>query len=166
MPEHVNAAKDAALKDKPSSEALPFGDRAAMFLRAAELVTGKYRPDIVAATRLGMGKNIWQAEIDAPAETADFFRADVKSAALNTVRAAFEYQGQNCSANSRVYIAESVWPEFKKHLQEQVSALSIGDIENYEELHLPKSLPNHQPASRNHDKRTFRSHPRHLHLHR
>ncbi|KAI7771824.1 hypothetical protein LZL87_006100 [Fusarium oxysporum] len=289
-PEHVNAAIDAALKAKPAWEALPFEDRAAIFLRAAELVTGKYRSDIVAATMLGMGKNIWQAEIDAPAETADFFRhyideawklyaqqpkvqtpgvwnkmeyrplegfvyavspfnftalgatlvgpaallgnvvvwkpsdsaihaswllyqilleaglpkdviqflpgepnevtdailkrpefgaltfigstkvfkglqkkigngigdeiynsyprvvgetggknwgivhptADVKSAALNTVRAAFEYQGQKCSANSRVYVAESAWPEFKKHLQEQVSALKVGDVENYE----------------------------------
>ncbi|KAF4980667.1 hypothetical protein FZEAL_3335 [Fusarium zealandicum] len=289
-PDQVNAAIDAALKAKPAWEALPFEDRAAIFLRASELVTGKYRLDIVAATMLGMGKNIRQAEIDAPAETADFFRhyvdeawklyaqqpkvqtlggwnrmeyrplegfvysvspfnftalgatlvgpaamlgnvvvwkpsdsavhaswllhqilleaglpkdviqflpgnpeevtnavlkrpdfgaltfigstkvfkglqkkigngigdgiynsyprivgetggknwgivhptADVKSAALNTVRAAFEYQGQKCSANSRVYVAESVWPEFKKHLQEQVSALKVGDVENYE----------------------------------
>ncbi|KAH7234042.1 hypothetical protein MRS44_001852 [Fusarium solani] len=289
-PDQVNTAIDAALKAKPAWEALPFEDRAAIFLRASELVTGKYRSEIVAATMLGMGKNIWQAEIDAPAETADFFRhyiseawklyaqqptvqtpgvwnkmeyrplegfvyaispfnftalgatlvgpaallgnvvvwkpsdsalhaswllhqilleaglpkdviqflpgnpeevtdavlkrpefgaltfigstkvfkglqkkigngigdeiynsyprvigetggknwgvvhpsADIKSAAFNTVRAAFEYQGQKCSANSRVYVAESVWPEFKKHLQEQVSALKIGDVEQFE----------------------------------
>ncbi|KAJ5913884.1 hypothetical protein N7504_002767 [Penicillium tannophilum] len=287
--EQVDAAIDAALKAKPAWEAMPFEDRAAIFLRASELVTGKYRAEIVAATMLGQGKNIWQAEIDAAAETADFFRhyiheawalfsqqpkiqtegvwnkmeyrplegftyaiapfnftalgatligpaallgnvviwkpsdsalhaswllhkilleaglpkdviqfvpgdaeevtnvvlkrpefsaltfigstatfkgiqkkigdgigegiynsyprvvgetggknwgivhptADVKSAALNTIRAAFEYQGQKCSANSRVYIAESVWPEFKKVLTEQTEALKIGNVEDY-----------------------------------
>ncbi|KAJ5686794.1 hypothetical protein N7536_009413 [Penicillium majusculum] len=288
-PEQVNASIDAALNAKPAWEATPFEDRAAIFLRASELITGKYRSEIVAATMLGQGKNIWQAEIDAPAETADFFRhyiqeawalysqqprvhldgnwnkmeyrplegftyaiapfnftalgatligpaallgnvviwkpsdsalhaswllhqilleaglpkdvvqflpgdaeqitntilkrpefgaltfigatatfkgiqkkigdgigagiynsyprvvgetggknwgvvhpsADVKSAALNTIRAAFEYQGQKCSANSRVYVAESVWPEFKKVLAEETAALKVGDVEDY-----------------------------------
>ncbi|KAJ5611194.1 hypothetical protein N7510_007913 [Penicillium lagena] len=285
----VNTAVDAALKAKPAWEATPFEDRAAIFLRACELLTGKYRSEIVAATMLGQGKNIWQAEIDAAAETADFFRhyiqeawalyaqqprvhldgnwnkleyrplegftyaiapfnftalgatlvgpsallgnvviwkpsdyaihaswllhkilleaglpkdviqfipgdaeqitnailkrpefgaltfigstatfkriqkkigdgigqgiyksyprvvgetggknwgvvhpsADVRSAALNTIRAAFEYQGQKCSANSRVYIAESVWPEFRKHLEEETAALKVGNVEDY-----------------------------------
>ncbi|KAJ5194703.1 uncharacterized protein N7498_008141 [Penicillium cinerascens] len=288
-PEQTNAAIDAALKAKPAWEATPFEDRAAIFLRASELVTGKYRPEIVAATMLGQGKNIWQAEIDAAAETADFFRhyvqeawslfaqqprvqldgnwnkmeyrplegftyaiapfnftalgatlvgpaallgnvviwkpsdsalhaswllhkilleaglpkdviqflpgdaeevtntilkrpefgaltfigstttfkgiqkkigdgigkgiynsyprvvgetggknwgvvhpsADVRSAALNTIRAAFEYQGQKCSANSRVYVAESVWPEFQKVLAEETAALKVGNVEDY-----------------------------------
>ncbi|KAJ5388695.1 hypothetical protein N7509_011236 [Penicillium cosmopolitanum] len=288
-PEQVNASIDAAMKAKPAWEATPFEDRAAIFLRASELVTGKYRSEIVAATMLGQGKNIWQAEIDAAAETADFFRhyiheawalfaqqpkvhldghwnkleyrplegftyaiapfnftalgatligpaallgnvviwkpsdsalhaswllhkilieaglpkdviqflpgdaeevtntvlkrpefgaltfigatatfkgiqkkigdgvgqgiynsyprvvgetggknwgvvhpsADVRSAALNTIRAAFEYQGQKCSANSRVYVAESVWPEFQKVLAEETAALKVGNVENY-----------------------------------
>ncbi|KAJ6164772.1 Aldehyde/histidinol dehydrogenase [Penicillium chermesinum] len=275
-PDQVHAAVDAALAAKPAWEALPFEDRAAIFLRASELVTGKYRSDIVAATMLGQGKNIWQAEIDAAAETADFFRmyiqeawalfsqqppvqpdgqwnkmeyrplegftyaispfnftalgatligpaallgnvviwkpffskldsprdviqfipgdaeevtnavlersefgaltfigstqtfkgiqkkigdgigrgiynsyprvvgetggknwgivhptADVKSAALNTIRAAFEYQGQKCSANSRTYVAESVWPEFQKILIEETEALKVGNVEDY-----------------------------------
>ncbi|CAI7662389.1 unnamed protein product [Penicillium manginii] len=288
-PEQVNASIDAAMKAKPAWEATPYEDRAAIFLRASELVTGKYRSEIVAATMLGQGKNIWQAEIDAAAETADFFRhyiheawalfaqqpkvhldghwnkmeyrplegftyaiapfnftalgatligpaallgnvviwkpsdsalhaswllhkilieaglpkdviqflpgdaeevtntvlkrpefgaltfigatatfkgiqkkigdgigqgiynsyprvvgetggknwgvvhpsADVRSAALNTIRASFEYQGQKCSANSRVYVAESVWPEFQKVLAEETSALKVGNVENY-----------------------------------
>ncbi|KAK7404020.1 hypothetical protein QQX98_010193 [Neonectria punicea] len=294
-PDQVNAAIDAALKAKPAWEATPFEDRAAIFLRASELIAGKYRSDIVAATMLGQGKNIWQAEIEAPTETVDFFRyyiqeawslfaqqpkvqpsgqwnkmeyrplegfvysispfnftalgatlvgpaallgnvvvwkpsdsalhsswllyqilleaglpkdviqfipgdaeevtdtvlkrpefgalsfigstkvfkgiqkkigngigdgiynsyprvvgetggknwgvvhssADVKSAALNTIRASFEYQGQKCSANSRVYVAESVWPEFKKHLQEEVAQLKVGNVENYENFITP-----------------------------
>ena len=57
--------------------------------------------------------------------------ADIRSAALNTIRAAFEYQGQKCSANSRVYVAESVWPEFKGHLQKEIAALKTGPVEDY-----------------------------------
>ncbi|KAF7563407.1 hypothetical protein G7046_g728 [Stylonectria norvegica] len=287
-PGQVNAAVDAALKAKPAWENMPFEDRAAIFLRASDLIAGKYRADIVAATMIGQGKNIRQAEIEAPAETVDFFRyyiqeawalysqqpkvhpdgnwnkmeyrplegfvysvapfnftalgatlvgapalmgnvviwkpsdsalhsawllhqilleaglppnviqfipgdaeqitntilkrpefaaisfigstkvfkgiqrkignavgdeiynsyprivgetggknwglvhksADIRSAALNTVRAAFEYQGQKCSANSRVYVPESAWPEFKGHLQEQISQLKVGNVED------------------------------------
>lgn len=73
-PEQINAAADAALKAKLEWEATPFGDR------AAELAMGKNGPEIVAATMLGQGKNIWQAEIDAPAETVDFFRRYVQEA--------------------------------------------------------------------------------------
>ncbi|KAF9890726.1 Delta-1-pyrroline-5-carboxylate dehydrogenase, mitochondrial [Aspergillus nanangensis] len=288
-PTQVNAAVDAALKAKPAWEAMPFEDRAAIFLRASELIAGKYRSDIVAATMLGQGKNIWQAEIDAAAETCDFFRcyinecwalfsqqpkiqesgtwskleyrplegfvyaiapfnftalgatligpaallgnvviwkpsdnalhaswllhkilleaglpkdviqfvpgeaqtvtntllqrpefaamsfigstqvfkdlqkkigtgvgegiynsyprvvgetggknwglihpsANIKNAALNTVRAAFEYQGQKCSANSRLYVPESAWPEFQSHLKEQLSQITVGPVEEY-----------------------------------
>ncbi|KAK1143518.1 hypothetical protein N8T08_006324 [Aspergillus melleus] len=288
-PAQTNAAVDAALKAKPAWEAMPFEDRAAIFLRASELIAGKYRSELVAATMLGQGKNIWQAEIDAPAETVDFFRsyiqecwslfsqqprfqttgswnkleyrplegfvyaiapfnftalgatlispaallgnvviwkpsdsalhaswllhqilveaglpkdviqflpgdaeevtntilqrpefsaltfigstqvfkslqkkigngigdgiynsyprvvgetggknwglihpsADIKNAVLNTIRAAFEYQGQKCSANSRIYVAESVWPEFQRHLQEELSHLSVGPVDEY-----------------------------------
>lgn len=285
----VNACIDAALKAKPAWEALPFEDRASIFLRACELITGKYRYELMAATMLGQGKNIWQAEIDSSVETVDFFRqyiksceelfsqqpsinekgswnrmeyrplegflyavspfnftalgatlvgpaallgnvvvwkpsdsalyaswilhrilleaglpkdvvqfvpgdpetvtdavlnrpefagltfigstavfkglqgkigkataegrfnqyprvvgetggknfhlvhssADVKSAAFNTLRAAFEYQGQKCSACSRVYVTESVWPEFKKHLQEETAKMKVGPPEDY-----------------------------------
>lgn len=288
-PDQVNAAVDAALRAKPAWEALPFEDRAAIFLRASELIAGKYRQDIVASTMLGQGKNVWQAEIEAPTETVDFFRyyvqeawslfaqqpkvhpagqwnkmeyrplegfvyaiapfnftalgatlvgpsallgnvviwkpsdsalhsayllykilleaglprdviqflpgdaeevtdtilkrpefaamsfigstdvfrgiqkkigdqigkgtynsyprvigetggknwtvvhasADAKNAAFHTVRAAFEYQGQKCSACSRAYVAESVWPEFRRHLEEQIAQLKIGDVEDF-----------------------------------
>lgn len=52
-------------------------DRAAVFLKAADLVSGKYRYQLMAATMLGQGKNAWQAEIDTAAELADFFRFNV-----------------------------------------------------------------------------------------
>lgn len=271
-------------------EAMPFEDRAAIFLRACELITGKYRSAINAATMLGQGKNVFQAEIDAACETVDFFRyyiqqawklfaqqptihtsgtwnkleyrplegfvyaiapfnftalaatlvgpaallgnvvvwkpspsalhsawvlhkilieaglpedviqfvpgdaaqitdtvlsrpefaglsyigstavmkellgkvgkataagtfnsyprvvgetggknfhlvhssADVKNAALNTIRGAFEYQGQKCSACSRVYVAESVWPEFKKVVVEETAKLKVGQPEKFD----------------------------------
>lgn len=47
---------------------MPWGDRAAIFLKAADLVSGKYRYKLMAATMVGQGKNAWQAEIDAAAE--------------------------------------------------------------------------------------------------
>lgn len=79
-PSQVNAAVDAALAAKPAWEAMPFEDCAAIFLRACELITGKYRSELVAATMIDQGKNIWQAEIDSPAETVDFFRCYIQEA--------------------------------------------------------------------------------------
>jgi len=55
-------------------ESLPFSDRAAVFLKAADLISGKYRYEVMAATMLGQGKNAWQAEIDSAAELIDFLR--------------------------------------------------------------------------------------------
>ena len=53
---------------------MSFHDRAAIFLKAADLLSGPYRYKVMAATMLGQGKNVWQAEIDAAAELADFWR--------------------------------------------------------------------------------------------
>jgi 1-pyrroline-5-carboxylate dehydrogenase len=79
-PSDVSAAIEAALAAKPAWEALPFADRAAVFLKAADLVAGKYRYEIMAATMLGQGKTAWQAEIDSAAELADFLRFNVQYA--------------------------------------------------------------------------------------
>lgn len=283
-PSDVSAAIDAALEAKPAWESLPFADRAAVFLKAADLIAGKYRYEIMAATMLGQGKNAWQAEIDSAAELVDFLRfnvqfaeelyatqpahnspgvwnrveyrplegfvyavtpfnftaiagnlpgtpalmgnvvvwkpsdsaiasnwllynilleaglpknviqwvpgnpeevtkvvlahkklaalhytgstavfrklygsiatgvaegryqgyprivgetggknfhlihssADIDNAAIQTVRGAFEYQGQKCSATSRAYVPKSVWPQFKERLVSETNALSIG----------------------------------------
>jgi 1-pyrroline-5-carboxylate dehydrogenase len=73
----VSNAIESALAAKDSWEALPFSDKCAIFLKAADLVGGKYRYDIMAATMLGQGKNAWQAEIDAAAELCDFLRFNV-----------------------------------------------------------------------------------------
>ena len=73
----VSAAMESALSANSAWQDMPFTDRAAIFLRAAELVSGKYRYELMAATMLGQGKNAWQAEIDAAAELADFFRFNV-----------------------------------------------------------------------------------------
>lgn len=285
----VKAAIDAALAAKPAWESLPFADRAAIFLKAADLISTKYRYEVMAATMLGQGKNAWQAEIDSAAELIDFLRfnvryaeelyatqpaynspgvwnrseyrplegfvyaispfnftaiggnlaaapalmgnvviwkpspsavfsnyllhqifteaglpagviqfvpgdaeeitkvalnhpqfgalhytgstavfrklygqigqgiaeakykgyprivgetggknshtihksADIPNAAAQTVRAAFEYQGQKCSACSRAYVPSSVWPEFKKYLIEHTEALKVGPPEDF-----------------------------------
>jgi 1-pyrroline-5-carboxylate dehydrogenase len=52
--------------------------------------------------------------------------ADVKNAAANTVRGAFEYQGQKCSATSRAYVPQSLWPAFSKELVEATKTLEVG----------------------------------------
>lgn len=70
-PATVTAAIDGALAAKASWESMPWPDRAAIFLKAADLVSGKYRFKLMAATMLGQGKNAWQAEIDAAAEVSD-----------------------------------------------------------------------------------------------
>lgn len=75
--EQVDAAIASAIAAKKEWADMSFYDRAAIFLRAADLVSDKYRYEIMAATMLGQGKNAWQAEIDAAAETADFFRFNV-----------------------------------------------------------------------------------------
>ncbi|KAL1702461.1 Aldehyde/histidinol dehydrogenase [Schizophyllum commune] len=74
----VASAIEGALKAKAEWETMPWPDRAAIFLKAADLVSGKYRNKILAATMLGQGKNAWQAEIDAAAELCDFLRFGVK----------------------------------------------------------------------------------------
>ncbi|KAF2246384.1 1-pyrroline-5-carboxylate dehydrogenase [Trematosphaeria pertusa] len=79
--EQVAAAIESALAAKKSWEQTPFVDRAAIFLKAAELVATTYRYDLIAATMLGQGKNIWQGEVDAAAELADFFRLNCNYAA-------------------------------------------------------------------------------------
>jgi 1-pyrroline-5-carboxylate dehydrogenase len=79
-PSEVQQAIDSALAAKPAWESLPFADRAAVFLKAADLISTKYRYELMAATILGQGKNAWQAEIDAAAELVDFLRFNVKYA--------------------------------------------------------------------------------------
>ncbi|CCU81897.1 unnamed protein product [Blumeria hordei] len=288
-PSHVTDAIYAALSAKSEWESFSFAERAAVFLKAADLVSGKYRYEIMAATMLGQGKNAWQAEIDAAAELADFLRfnvqyaeelysqqpchhsagvwnrmeyrplegfvyavspfnftaiagnlvcapalmgnvivwkpsdsaiasswllynilleaglpknviqfipgppeettevvlghrslaaihftgstavfrklyaavaigvaksrylgyprivaetggknfhlihpsADIENAAIQTVRGAFEYQGQKCSATSRVYVPRSIWPQFKERLVAETSSLTVGPPTNF-----------------------------------
>ncbi|KAL2217355.1 delta-1-pyrroline-5-carboxylate dehydrogenase PrnC [Thermoascus aurantiacus ATCC 26904] len=76
----VQAAIEAALAARKSWASTSFEDRASIFLKAANLISKKYRYEIMALTMHGQGKNAWQAEIDAAAELCDFFRFGVKYA--------------------------------------------------------------------------------------
>ncbi|TDB84921.1 L-glutamate gamma-semialdehyde dehydrogenase [Actinomadura sp. 7K534] len=67
----------AALEAAPAWRALSFDDRAAIFLRAADLLSGPWRETILAATMLGQSKTVQQAEIDSPCELVDFWRFNV-----------------------------------------------------------------------------------------
>ena len=75
---HVTAAIEAALAAKAAWSALPWQDRAAVFLRAADLLAGPFRDRMNAATMLAQSKNVFQAEIDAACELIDFFRFNVQ----------------------------------------------------------------------------------------
>ncbi|MBT3274693.1 MAG: aldehyde dehydrogenase family protein, partial [Spirochaetales bacterium] len=70
----IGQAIQAALKAKPQWESMPYTDRAAIFNKAAVLLSGKYRDKLNAVTMLNQSKNVYQAEIDAACELADFWR--------------------------------------------------------------------------------------------
>ena len=76
-PAEVGAAIDAAVAAQPDWARMSQGSRAAIFLKAAELLATKYRPVLNAATMLGQSKTAHQAEIDAACELIDFFRFNV-----------------------------------------------------------------------------------------
>jgi 1-pyrroline-5-carboxylate dehydrogenase len=74
---HVTKAINAALKVKDKWAGMSWENRANIFLKAAELLAGKYRPYINGTTMLGQSKNCYQAEIDAACELIDFLRFNV-----------------------------------------------------------------------------------------
>src|SRR5690606_17787744 len=76
--QHVKDAINAALAAKEKWENLPWEQRAAIFLKAAELIATKYRYKLNAATMLGQSKSAYQAEIDSACEIIDFLRFNVQ----------------------------------------------------------------------------------------
>jgi 1-pyrroline-5-carboxylate dehydrogenase len=73
----ARAAIDAAIEAAPRWRLLSFDDRAAIFLKAAELLSGPWRQTLNAATMLGQSKTVTQAEIDSACELIDFWRFNV-----------------------------------------------------------------------------------------
>ncbi|WFE24885.1 L-glutamate gamma-semialdehyde dehydrogenase [Solwaraspora sp. WMMD791] len=76
-PADAEAAVAAARQAAPGWRALPYADRAAVFLRAADLLAGPWRDTLNAATMLGQSKTAYQAEIDSACELIDFLRFNV-----------------------------------------------------------------------------------------
>ncbi len=74
---HVKQAIEAALKAKEGWSALSWENRANIFLKAADLISGKYRAYMNGTTMLGQSKNVYQAEIDSACELIDFLRFNV-----------------------------------------------------------------------------------------
>jgi len=74
---HVRDAIHAALEARASWASLSWESRAQIFLKAADLIAGKYRPFINGTTMLGQSKSVYQAEIDSACETIDFLRFNV-----------------------------------------------------------------------------------------
>lgn len=75
--QHISQAIDAALDAKAAWSALSWEQRAAIFLKAADLIAGPFRAKLNAATMLGQSKNAFQAEIDSACEIIDFLRFNV-----------------------------------------------------------------------------------------
>ncbi|MCP4910865.1 MAG: aldehyde dehydrogenase family protein, partial [Bacteroidetes bacterium] len=75
---HVDQAISTALDAKDSWENMSWENRAAIFLKAAELIAGPYRSKINAATMIAQSKTVHQAEIDAACEFIDFLRFNVQ----------------------------------------------------------------------------------------
>ncbi|XP_064642543.1 delta-1-pyrroline-5-carboxylate dehydrogenase, mitochondrial-like [Lineus longissimus] len=82
-PAIVQKGIDSCMSARKDWEATPIEKRAEIFLKAADLIAGKYRGEILATTMLGQGKTIVQAEIDAAPELIDFLRFNVMFAAKN-----------------------------------------------------------------------------------
>src|SRR5205085_382146 len=57
--------------------------------------------------------------------------ADVDALATAIVRGSFEYQGQKCSASSRIYAPSNLWPQLRDRLQEEVATIRMGDISDF-----------------------------------
>ena len=74
---HVQQAIDAALAAKPNWENMSWESRASIFLKAADLISTKYRSYMNGTTMLGQSKNAYQAEIDSACEIIDFLRFNV-----------------------------------------------------------------------------------------
>ena len=75
---HIEKAIDVALEARKKWAKLEWEQRAAVFLKAADLISGPYRYKLNAATMIGQSKNIFQAEIDSACEMADFLRFNVE----------------------------------------------------------------------------------------
>ena len=75
--QYVNQAIDAALKARAAWANLSWENRANIFLKAADLIAGKYRSYMNGTTMLGQSKNVYQAEIDSACELIDFLRFNV-----------------------------------------------------------------------------------------
>ncbi len=76
--DHVEKAIVAALNARKKWAEMPWQDRAAIFLKAADLLSGPFRDKMNAATMLAQSKNVFQSEIDAACEMIDFFRFNVQ----------------------------------------------------------------------------------------
>ena len=76
--EHIEKAVKVALEARKKWSAMPWEERAAIFLRAAELIAGPYRDKLNAATMIAQSKNVFQAEIDSACEIIDFLRFNVQ----------------------------------------------------------------------------------------
>uniref|UniRef100_A0A8C1B811 Multifunctional fusion protein n=1 Tax=Cyprinus carpio carpio TaxID=630221 RepID=A0A8C1B811_CYPCA len=78
--ELINKAIEASVAARREWDLKPVADRAQIFFKAADIISGPKRAEVLAKTMIGQGKTVVQAEIDAAAELIDFFRFNAKHA--------------------------------------------------------------------------------------
>ncbi len=76
--DEIESAIESAIQSGYSWAEFPWEERASIFLKAADILSGPFRAKMNAATMIGQSKNVYQSEIDAVCELADFFRFNVK----------------------------------------------------------------------------------------
>ncbi|MGH8175787.1 MAG: L-glutamate gamma-semialdehyde dehydrogenase [Steroidobacter sp.] len=113
---------EVALSD-PALAGVHFTGSSAVFNGIMQTVTGqlsRYRsyPRIVGETG---GKNFMLAHTS----------ADIAALAAAIIRGAFEYQGQKCSAASRVFIPKSLWPALRERLCDEIATIRVGDVADF-----------------------------------
>src|SRR5437763_1806250 len=166
-PAEVQAAIAAARDAWREWSAWGFERRAAVFLKAADLLAARYRPTVNGAAMLGQSKTAHQPDVGAAGELIHFtgsrevFQALWQQAAANLtsyaayprlvgetggkdfilahpsadpdvlatgmVRGAFEYQGQKCSAASRAYVPDDLWPGVRDRILGMLAEVKVGD---------------------------------------
>ncbi|KAL3317325.1 Delta-1-pyrroline-5-carboxylate dehydrogenase, mitochondrial [Cichlidogyrus casuarinus] len=103
----IAEAIETAIEARKKWSRVPFEKRAEILLKAADLVSNSYRYKLLAATILGQAKTIFQAEIDAAAEMADFFRFNVQFAYQMLEYSPID--GPDCSNSSLYRPTEGFW---------------------------------------------------------
>jgi acyl-CoA reductase-like NAD-dependent aldehyde dehydrogenase len=136
---HIEDAIAAAQRAWHAWSRTPWPERAAIFLKAADLLSGSRRKVLNAATMLveRVGARRYRNYPRLVGETGGknfvlaHASADLDALVVAIMRGGFEYQGQKCSAASRVFVSQSLWKKLKERLVSTMEGVAVGDVTNF-----------------------------------